>query len=146
MAKMKLIYICSPNQGNMFKEMIAMRQYCRRAYEKNCIPVAPHFYLLQFLDYNIPEEREFALRIGLRLIDYCSEVWVHGDRISYNMRAEIEHARATGKPIIYIRFKKDGTEEYTTECNGLEAISHVDYEEIAALVDEGAIMELRKDI
>lgn len=99
---MKLVYICSPYRGNVWENTRAAQQYCRDAYEHNCIPVAPHLYLPQFLDDDIPTERDLALRIGLRLIDYCNEVWVHGDNISIGMKGEIEYAQVTGKPIVYL--------------------------------------------
>ena len=105
MAKMKLVYICSPYRGNVWENTRATQQYCRDAYEKNCIPVAPHLYLPQFLEDADPKERDLALRIGLRLIDYCSEVWVHGDRISDGMRGEIDYASSTGKKIIYFKIE-----------------------------------------
>ena len=110
MAKMKLVYICSPYRGNIQENTAAAQKYCRDAYEKNCIPVAPHLYLPQFLDDDTPAERDLALRIGLRLIDYCSEVWVHGDVISLGMRGEIEYATTTGKPIIYLPTTKEEPE------------------------------------
>ena len=99
---MKLIYICSPFRGDTDENTRAAQQYCRNAFDQNCIPVAPHLYLPQFLNDDEPRERDLALRIGLRLIDYCSEVWVHGDRISTGMRGEIEYATATGKKVVYL--------------------------------------------
>jgi|GEM_PF-6193841 len=110
MAKMKLVYICSPYRGNIQENTAAAQRYCRDAYEKNCIPVAPHLYLPQFLDDDIPEERDLALRIGLRLINYCSEVWVHGHTISPGMRGEIEYAKTAGKHVIYIPAAKEKPE------------------------------------
>lgn len=35
--------------------------------EKGVIPVTPHIYLTQFMDDNVPEERELALKIGSEL-------------------------------------------------------------------------------
>lgn len=147
---MKLIYICSPfrsgNKVEQYANVRAAQNYCRDAYKKNCIPVAPHLYLPQFLDDDTPAERDLALRIGLRLIDYCSEVWVHGDRISDGMRGEIEYATVTGKPVIY-KNGIPGKKPAEPIKSNFETVSRaVDYEDVAALVEEGAAMELREDI
>ena len=147
---MKLIYICSPFRSNnkavQYANVRLAQNYCRDAYKKNCIPVAPHLYLPQFLDDDTPAERDLALRIGLRLIDYCSEVWVHGDRISDGMRGEIEYATATGKPVIY-KNGIPGEKPAEPIKSNFETVSRaVDYEDVAALVEEGAAMELREDI
>ena len=123
MAKMKLVYICSPFRDDdklkQYANARAAQHYCRDAYEKNCIPVAPHLYLPQFLDDDIPEERDLALRIGLRLINYCSEVWVHGDRISDGMRGEIEYASSTGKPVIYIDAAEEEPERVSKDIRNM---------------------------
>lgn len=147
---MKLIYICSPFRSNnkavQYANVRLAQNYCRDAYKKNCIPVAPHLYLPQFLDDDTPAERDLALRIGLRLIDYCSEVWVHGNRISDGMRGEIEYATATGKPVIY-KNGIPGKNPAEPIKSNFETVSRaVDYEDVAALVEEGAAMELREDI
>lgn len=147
---MKLIYICSPfrsdNKAEQYANVRAAQKYCRDAYKQNCIPVAPHLYLPQFLDDDTPAERDLALRIGLRLIDYCSEVWVHGDRVSDGMRGEIEYATATGKSVIY-KNGAPGKKPAEPIKSNFETVSRaVDYEDVAALVEEGAAMELREDI
>ena len=145
---MKLIYICSPfrsdNKAEQYANVRAAQKYCRDAYKQNCIPVAPHLYLPQFLDDNTPAERDLALRIGLRLINYCSEVWVHGERISAGMRGEIEYAKATGKPIIYIRTGKDGKEMRTVENKRKfeDIAALVDYEDMQDLIEEGIVSDL----
>ena len=145
---MKLIYICSPfrsdNKAEQYANVRAAQNYCRRAYEKNCIPVAPHLYLPQFLEDEKPAERDLALRIGLRLIDYCSEVWVHGDRISEGMRGEIDYASSTGKKIIYFKTGSKGqitrTTENKTSFEGVAAL--VDYEDMQNLIEEGIVSDL----
>ena len=150
MAKMKLVYICSPYRGNIQENTAAAQQYCRDAYEKNCIPVAPHLYLPQFLDDDIPEERNLALHIGLRLINYCSEVWVHGSRISDGMRGEIEYARSAGKPVIYISVPKEKNESMPDDKRGRDLSSMSDDERrkelarMAANGDPRYASELRK--
>lgn len=96
---MKLVYICSPFRNNPTANTKAARQYCRMAYEAGEIPVAPHLYLPQFLDDDKEAERALALRLGLRLLDHCAEVWVFGENITEGMRGEIAHAEKLGKVI-----------------------------------------------
>ena len=159
---MKLIYICSPFRGDTAANTEAAQRYCRDAYEKNCIPVAPHLYLPQFLNDDEPKERDLALRIGLRLIDYCSEVWVHGDRISDGMRGEIDYATTTGKKVVYLpgadaqhksideleAMRKSGDPRYWTELAKTLVRDFEEYRRIEAergpiesLVDEDAVID-----
>ena len=159
---MKLIYICSPFRGDTAANTEAAQRYCRDAYEKNCIPVAPHLYLPRFLNDDVPEERDLALRIGLRLIDYCSEVWVHGDRISNGMRGEIDYATTTGKKVVYLpgadaqhksideleAMRKSGDPRYWTELAKTLVREFEEYRRIEAergpiesLIDEDAVID-----
>ena len=159
---MKLIYICSPFRGDTAANTEAAQRYCRDAYEKNCIPVAPHLYLPQFLNDDEPKERDLALRIGLRLIDYCSEVWVHGDIISDGMRGEIDYATTTGKKVVYLpgadaqhksideleAMHKSGDPRYWTELAKTLVRESEEYRRIEAergpvesLIDEDAVID-----
>ena len=159
---MKLIYICSPFRGDTAANTEAAQRYCRSAYEQNCIPVAPHLYLPQFLNDDEPKERDLALRIGLRLIDYCSEVWVHGDRISDGMRGEIDYATTSGKKVVYLpgadaqhksideleAVRKSGDPRYWTELARTLVRESEEYRRIEAekgpiesLVDEDAVID-----
>ena len=163
---MKLIYICSPfrsdNKAEQYANVRAAQRYCRDAYEKNCIPVAPHLYLPQFLNDDEPKERDLALRIGLRLIDYCSEVWVHGDRISDGMRGEIDYATTTGKKVVYLpgadtqhksideleAMRKSGEPRYWTELARTLVRESEEYRRIEtergpieSLIDEDAVID-----
>ena len=159
---MKLIYICSPFRGDTAANTEAAQRYCRDAYEKNCIPVAPHLYLPQFLNDDEPKERDLALRIGLRLIDYCSEVWVHGDVISPGMRGEIDYATTTGKKVVYLpgadaqhksideleAMRKSGDPRYWTELAKTLVRDFEEYRRIEAergpiesLIDEDAVID-----
>lgn len=145
---MKMVYICSPfrsdNKAEQYANVRAAQNYCRNAYKQNCIPVAPHLYLPQFLDDDTPAERDLALRIGLRLINYCSEVWVHGDRISEGMRGEIDYASSTGKKIIYFKTGPKGQITRTTETKASfeDVAALVDYEDMQDLIEEGIVSDL----
>lgn len=64
---MKKVYICSPCRGDYENNIQRAKEYSRAAVEKGVIPVTPHIYLTQFMDDNVPEERELALKIGSEL-------------------------------------------------------------------------------
>ena len=94
---MKKDYICSPCRGDYENNIQRAKEYSRAAVEKGVIPVTPHIYLTQFMDDNVPEERELALKIGSELVLGCSELWAFGiDHPSAGMAAEIELAKALG--------------------------------------------------
>ena len=104
------VYICSPCRGDYENNIQRAKEYSRAAVEKGVIPVTPHIYLTQFMDDNVPEERELALKIGSELVLGCSELWAFGiDHPSAGMAAEIELAKAHGIPV----------------RNGFEAISEL---------------------
>ena len=97
---MKKVYICSPCRGDYENNIQRAKEYSRAAVEKGVIPVTPHIYLTQFMDDNVPEERELALKIGSELVLGCSELWAFGiDHPSAGMTAEIELAKAHGIPV-----------------------------------------------
>lgn len=107
---MKKVYICSPCRGDYENNIQRAKEYSRAAVEKGVIPVTPHIYLTQFMDDNVPEERELALKIGSELVLGCSELWAFGiDHPSAGMAAEIELAKVHGIPV----------------RNGFEAISEL---------------------
>ena len=115
---MKKVYICSPCRGDYENNIQRAKEYSRAAVEKGVIPVTPHIYLTQFMDDNVPEERELALKIGSELVLGCSELWAFGiDHPSAGMAAEIELAKAHGIPV----------------RNGFEAISELKPDEEPAV-------------
>ncbi|OPY59017.1 MAG: hypothetical protein A4E55_00386 [Pelotomaculum sp. PtaU1.Bin035] len=76
-------------------------EYCRHAADRGVIPLAPHLLLPRFLFESNPREREQGVKMGLRLLGVCSELWVFGDRISVGMRREIAEAERLGIKIVY---------------------------------------------
>ena len=88
-----LVYICSPYSGDIETNVEAAKRYSRLAVDKGYIPLTPHLLFPQFLDDDIPEERELGLFFGNILMSKCSEVWVFGERISAGMESEIKRAR-----------------------------------------------------
>ena len=57
-----------------------------------CRAIAPHSFLPEYLDDNIPEEREAGLAFGLSVLKLSKAIVVCGSRISSGMRGEIRLA------------------------------------------------------
>ncbi len=97
----KRVYICSPLKGQIVKNQMKARAYCRFAFDKGYVPICPHIYFTQFLDDGNKDERAAGLRYGLELMWQARELWVFGLTISEGMRAEIELAEDLKIPIKY---------------------------------------------
>jgi hypothetical protein len=104
-----LVYICSPYSGDVDRNVKRARVFCRFALEKNCIPIAPHLLFPQFVNDDIPKERELAMLMNMVLLGKCNELWVFGERISKGMNAEIQRAKQKRMTIRY--FTEDLKEE-----------------------------------
>jgi len=87
---MKIVYVCSPFKGRKENMANAIR-YCREVVDMGYIPIAPHVYFPQFIDDGNPEDRRKALEMNKRLMKFCDELWVFGDRITEGMQEEIEY-------------------------------------------------------
>lgn len=103
---MALTYVCSPLSAPTREEMRANSERAR-GYMANAESefgdraVAPHAFLPQLLDDNVPEQRALALEFGTKLLAMCSRLVVFGDRISAGMEGEIKMAEKLGIPIFY---------------------------------------------
>lgn len=104
-----LVYICSPYSGDIDGNVKRARGFCRFALEKNCIPIAPHLLFPQFMNDDIPKERELAMLMNMVLLGKCNELWVFGERVSKGMNAEIQRAKQKRMTIRY--FTEDLKEE-----------------------------------
>lgn len=100
-----LVYICSPYSGNIDINVKKARAFCRFALKKNCIPLAPHLLFPQFMDDDIPQERELAMFMNMVLLGKCNELWVFGDTISKGMVEEIAKAKKRKQLIRYFNEK-----------------------------------------
>ncbi len=96
----KKVFICSPFRGDMEGNARKAAAYCRMACEQGFLPVAPHLLFPQFLNEGIEEERRLGISMGMELLALCDEVWVFGEATE-GMAAEIAHATAQGKKIIF---------------------------------------------
>ena len=94
-----LVYVCSAFSGDMIRNTVKTRAYCRFVVDNGRIPLAPHLLLPQFMSEE--KERSLALFMGIVLLGKCEEVWVFGNRVSEGMAGEIERAQRMRKRIRY---------------------------------------------
>ena len=95
-----IAYICSAYAGDVERNAEMARRYCRLAVDKGCVPIAPHLWLPAILSEE--KERDLALRMDLRLLDLCSEIWVCGETITKGMKLELQYALSTGIPVRFV--------------------------------------------
>ena len=96
-----IVYICSPYSGEVERNLEMARKFSRFAVDQHCLPITPHIYFTQFMNDEIPDERETALFMNLVLMSKCAELWVFGDVISKGMKAEIDRAKRKHMKIRY---------------------------------------------
>ena len=112
MDKNDIVYICSPLSAPT-KEGI--RQNMEKAAEYaslvsgtfGCRAIAPHSFLPEYLDDDIPEEREIGLAFGLSVLRLSKAFIVCGSRISSGMQGEIKMAGELGIPA-YALLEQEG--------------------------------------
>ena len=99
MAEGKIVYIASPYAGDVEGNVEFAKAACRLAMEEGSTPVAAHLLYPQMLDDTVPEQRELGIRMGLKLLEACSELWLCGSRISNGMQEELKAAQLHGIPV-----------------------------------------------
>lgn len=105
-----LVYVASAYSGDVTTNTEKAKQYCRFAMEQGQIPLAPHLMFPQFMNDDVPAERELAIFMDVILLGKCDELWVFGDSISEGMAIEIEVAKKRRQPI---RFFNSNMQEVT---------------------------------
>lgn len=101
-----VVYVCSPFSGDPAGNAEKAQRYCRFAVDSGYAPFAPHLFFPQFLDDDIPEERELGLFMAIIMLTKCAELWVFGEQITRGMAQEIRKAESRGMIIRY----------FTTDC------------------------------
>lgn len=96
-----MVYICSPYSGNTEKNTENARKYSRFAVDCHYLPITPHIYFTQFMNDNIPEERDIAIFMNWVLMSKCEQLWVFDDNISTGMKTEIDRAKRKHMKIRY---------------------------------------------
>lgn len=107
---MKLIYICSPYAGNIEENIRFARAACRYAAKQGFTPIAPRLIYPQFLNDAVPAERDAGIRMGLRLLNACDELWHCGPRISAGMEKELAEAKRLKIPVCTVSAQEIQTE------------------------------------
>ena len=97
MNKNDLVYICSPlsapTKEGIRKNMEKAAYYAGLVSGTfGCRAIAPHSFLPEYLDDNIPAEREVALAFGLSVLRLSKAIIVCGSQISSGMQGEIKMA------------------------------------------------------
>ena len=97
MKKNDIVYICSPlsapTKEGIRQNMEKAAHYARLVSGTfGCRAIAPHSFLPEYLDDDIPEEREAGLAFGLSILRLSKAIIVCGSRISSGMRGEIRLA------------------------------------------------------
>jgi len=101
MVVMKLAYVCAPLAGDIPANIAKAREYCRQLVDLNICPISMHLTFDGVYDDNDPEQRQTALAMCLRIIEFCDNVVVFGNRITEGMALEIDAAEQLGIPITY---------------------------------------------
>ena len=84
-----VVYICSPYSGDTERNVENAKRYSRFAVDRHYLPITPHIYFTQFMDDNIPDERDTAIFMNWVLMSKCVELWVFGDTVSSGMNGNV---------------------------------------------------------
>lgn len=107
---MTRVFICSPYTADTPEGIAAnvqrARDFCRMAVTMGVRPFAPHLFYTQFLDDGHPVERAAGMKMGVRDLCACDELWCFGPA-SDGMQKELNTAAVAQIPIRY--FDADGT-------------------------------------
>ena len=101
-----VVYVCSPFSDAPAENAERARRYCRFAVDNGYAPFAPHLFFPQFLNDDIPDERELGLFMAIIMLTKCAELWVFGDHITKGMSQEIRKAESRNMIVRY----------FTTDC------------------------------
>ena len=110
MAEGKIVYIASPYAGDVEGNVEFAKAACRLAMEQGSTPVAAHLLYPQMLDDTVPKQRELGIRMGLKLLGACSELWLCGSRVSGGMQEELKEAWRHRIPVR--RIPREAVEEF----------------------------------
>lgn len=92
------MFICSRYAADTEEEkqynLELARAVALQALKNGYLPEAPHLFFTQFLDDDVPTDREYGRLAALRILKECGRmlVAVVDDQISEGMRLEIEYA------------------------------------------------------
>lgn len=94
-----LVYVASAFAGDVERNLMNARQYCRFAAERDAVSLTPHLLLPQFMSEET--ERNAAMAMNRVILERCDELWLFGDEITDGMAQEFVWAKQRGMPIRY---------------------------------------------
>lgn len=97
---MEKVYVCSQygTRGNRETNLEFAKLFCGAVIEEGKIPICPHLFYSQVLNDEVESQRAAGLRIGLGLLEDCSELRIFS-RLSDGMKGEILKAEELGIPV-----------------------------------------------
>jgi len=99
---MKLVYISHPVRGNVQENLKAASHWVRWATRlPGIVPIAPYFQSVVAFSESDPDERQEGFNHGLKILQYCQELWVCGERITEGVQLEIDYAWRWQIPVIF---------------------------------------------
>ena len=98
----KIVFIAHPIGGDVPGNSRKVLEICKRVHDRNTIPFVPYLVSLQYLDDEVPEDRELGIEANLEFFHrgHIDEVWLFGDRISTGMEREVRLALELGIPVV----------------------------------------------
>jgi len=102
----KKVYICSPYRADTPEQFNKQLEYTKKISATVVVAgfdvITPHLYYPLFLNDCNPKERKLGMASALSLLDVCDYLFAYiGQGVSEGMKAEIELAKTTKKPIFY---------------------------------------------
>lgn len=97
---MERVYVCSQygTRGNRETNLEFAKVFCMAVIEEGKIPICPHLFYGQVLNDDVESQRVAGLRMGLELLEDCSELRIFS-RLSDGMKGEILKAEKLGIPV-----------------------------------------------
>lgn len=97
---MEKVYVCSQygTRGSRETNLEFAKVFCMAVIEEGKIPICPHLFYSQVLNDEVKSQRAAGLRMGLELLEDCSELRIFS-RLSEGMKGEILKAEKLGIPV-----------------------------------------------
>ena len=105
----KKIFVCSPYRGDTERNVQFARAFCSMVVESGFRPSCPHLLYPQFLDDDLPDERELARAFALADLKSCEALWwalpPGYEEPSEGMRDEIQEAEKLELAILKVEVR-----------------------------------------
>jgi hypothetical protein len=99
---MKLVYLAHPVRGDIETNLKAASAWVRWATRlPGIVPIAPYFQSVVAFSDTDESERQEGFNHGLKVLQYCQELWVCGQTISEGVQLEIDYAWRWQIPVVF---------------------------------------------